>query len=162
MLCDKFGWNWTSGSGEQWQRRSTDKSQSKKLTWAFGSDELKRHDRFILRKLIKKYESNHRIFPARVINVQCPQTCRRQATCSSSLFCRIRACSASQLEVVDPVPKPVPLAQYCWDFSSVWVCTGTLAGVLADCMADRISWAFKIKQTLHSDFTRHYSHTLTF
>ena len=112
---------------------------------SLGSGELKKHDRFILRKLIKKYESNHRIFTARVINVQCPQTCRRQATCSSSLFCRIRACSASQLEVVDPVPKPVPLAQYCWDFSSVWVCTGTLAGVFADCMADRISWAFKIK-----------------
>ena len=55
MLFAKFGWNWTSGSGEEdengeslrhWQRqrrrRSTDKFWSEKLTWAFGSGELKR------------------------------------------------------------------------------------------------------------------------
>ena len=62
MLCAKFGWNWPSGSGEedenvkslrqQWQqqqrqrqqwrqRRTTDKFWSEKLTWAFGSGELK-------------------------------------------------------------------------------------------------------------------------
>ena len=58
MLCAKFGWNWPSGSGEedenvkslqqrqrQWQRRrrTTDKFWSEKLTWAFGSGELKTH-----------------------------------------------------------------------------------------------------------------------
>lgn len=48
-------------------------------------------------------------------------TCSKHVTCSSSLFCRSKACSASQLEVVEPVPKPVPLAQYCWDFSSAVV-----------------------------------------
>ena len=39
------------------------------------------------------------------------QTWSRHVTCSSSLLCRSRACSASQLDVVEPVPKPVPLAQ---------------------------------------------------
>ena len=50
MLCAKFGWNWPSGSREEdenvkslWQqrRRTTDKFWSEKLTWAFGSGELK-------------------------------------------------------------------------------------------------------------------------
>ena len=61
MLGAKFGWNWPSGSGEEdenvkslrrlrqqqqrqrqrWQRRTTDKFWSEKLTWAFGSGELK-------------------------------------------------------------------------------------------------------------------------
>ena len=54
MLCAKFGWNWPSGSGEedenvkslrqrqrQQRRRTTDKFWSEKLTWAFGSGELK-------------------------------------------------------------------------------------------------------------------------
>lgn len=42
-------------------------------------------------------------------------TCSRQVTCSSSRRCLVRACSTSQPEAVDPVPKPVPLAQYsCW------------------------------------------------
>ena len=58
MLCAKFGWNWPSGSGEEnenvkslrqrrqrrqrQRRRTTDKFWSEKLTWAFGSGELKR------------------------------------------------------------------------------------------------------------------------
>ena len=62
MLCAKFGWNWPSGSGEEdenvkslrrqrqqrqrqrrrRQRRTTDKFWSEKLTWAFGSGELKK------------------------------------------------------------------------------------------------------------------------
>ena len=58
MLCAKFGWNWPSGSGEedenvkslrrrrrqqrQRRQRTTDKFWSEKLTWAFGSGELKR------------------------------------------------------------------------------------------------------------------------
>ena len=58
MLCAKFGWNWPSGSGEEdenvksfrqckqrrcrQQRRTTEKFWSEKLTWAFGSGELKR------------------------------------------------------------------------------------------------------------------------
>ena len=53
MFCVKFGWNWPSGSGEedenvkilrqqrQQRRRTTDKFWSEKLTWAFGSGELK-------------------------------------------------------------------------------------------------------------------------
>ena len=52
MLCAKFDWNWPSGSGEedenvkslrqrQQRRRTTDKFWSEKLTWAFGSGELK-------------------------------------------------------------------------------------------------------------------------
>ena len=55
MLCAKFGWNWPSGSGEEDEnlkslrrqrrqrrrRRTTDKILSEKLTWAFGSGELK-------------------------------------------------------------------------------------------------------------------------
>ena len=56
MLCVKFGWNWLSGSGEedenvkslrqrrrqrQQRRRTTHKFWSGKLTWAFGSGELK-------------------------------------------------------------------------------------------------------------------------
>ena len=60
MLCAKFGWNWPSGSGEedenvkslrrqrqrqQRQRRPTDKFWSEKLTWAFGSGELKRQSK---------------------------------------------------------------------------------------------------------------------
>ena len=47
MLCAKFGWNWPSSSGEEdenvkslW-RRTTDKFWSEKVTWAFGSGELK-------------------------------------------------------------------------------------------------------------------------
>ena len=54
MLSAKFGWNWPSGSAEEenvkslrqchcWQqRRTTDKLWSEKLTWDFGSGELKR------------------------------------------------------------------------------------------------------------------------
>ena len=52
MLCAKFGWNWPSGSGEEdknvksvRQRRTKDKFRSEKLTWAFGSDELKNPSR---------------------------------------------------------------------------------------------------------------------
>ena len=47
MLCAKFGWNWPTGSGEDenvksWQRQqTTNKFWSEKLTWAFGSGELK-------------------------------------------------------------------------------------------------------------------------
>ena len=51
MICAKFGWNWLCGSGEEdknvkslqqrW-RRTTDKLWSEKLTWAFGSGELKK------------------------------------------------------------------------------------------------------------------------
>ena len=52
MICAKTGWNWPSGSGEedenvksvrqQQQRRgTTDIFWSEKLTWAFGSGELK-------------------------------------------------------------------------------------------------------------------------
>ena len=56
--CVKFGWNWHSGSHEEqkninrWrqQRRwRTDKFQSEKLTYAFGSDKLK-----IAEKITKK------------------------------------------------------------------------------------------------------------
>lgn len=39
-------------------------------------------------------------------------TWSRHVTCSSSSRCLVRACSTSQPEAVDPVPKPVPLAQY--------------------------------------------------
>ena len=56
MLCAKFGWNWLSGSGgedenvkslrqrrqRQQRRRTTDIFWSEKLTWAFGSGELKK------------------------------------------------------------------------------------------------------------------------
>ena len=65
MLCAKFGWNWSSGSGEedenvkslqtdrqtdrqtdgrtdgQTDRQTPDDSWSEKLTWAFSSGELK-------------------------------------------------------------------------------------------------------------------------
>ena len=57
ILCAKLGRNWPSGSGEvdenvkslgqrkrqrqQRQRRTTDTFRSEKLTWAFGSGELK-------------------------------------------------------------------------------------------------------------------------
>ena len=51
ILCAKFGWKSPSGSGEedenvkslrrQRRRRTTDKFWSEKLTWAFGSGELK-------------------------------------------------------------------------------------------------------------------------
>ena len=53
MLCAKFGWNWSSGSGEevenrkglqtdgQTDRQTTDDRQSDMLTWAFSSGELK-------------------------------------------------------------------------------------------------------------------------
>ena len=50
MLCAKFGWNWPSDSGEeyenvkslrlqrqQWERRITDKFWSEKLTWNCNS-----------------------------------------------------------------------------------------------------------------------------
>ncbi len=39
-------------------------------------------------------------------------TCKRQVTCSSSRRCLVKACSTSQPDAVEPVPKPVPLAQY--------------------------------------------------
>ena len=51
MRCAKFGWKRPRGSGEedknvkslqQRRRRLTDKFRSEKLTWAFGSYELKR------------------------------------------------------------------------------------------------------------------------
>ena len=52
MLCAKFGWNWPSGSWEEdenvnslrqrQRRRTTDRFWSEKLTWAFGSGELKK------------------------------------------------------------------------------------------------------------------------
>ena len=55
MLCAMFGWTWPSSSGEvkenvkslrkqrrQRRRRTTDKLWSQKLTWAYGSGELKR------------------------------------------------------------------------------------------------------------------------
>ena len=46
MLCAKFAWYWSSGSGEEdenvkQRQRTTDKFLSEKLTWAFGSGELK-------------------------------------------------------------------------------------------------------------------------
>ena len=53
MLCAKFGWNWPSGSGEEdrhgkslrrrrrQRRRTTDKFCLERLTWVFGSGELK-------------------------------------------------------------------------------------------------------------------------
>ena len=55
MICAKFGWNWSSGSGEEdenvkslqqrrrrrQRRRKTHKLWSEKLTWTFGSDDLK-------------------------------------------------------------------------------------------------------------------------
>ena len=55
MIYDKFGWNWSTGSGEedenlkslqrqrqrQRRRRTTDTFWSEKLTWVFGSGELK-------------------------------------------------------------------------------------------------------------------------
>ena len=52
MICTKFDWIWPSGSGEedenvkslqrrQRRRQTTDKFWSEKLTWAFGSGELK-------------------------------------------------------------------------------------------------------------------------
>ena len=66
MLCAKFGWNWPCGSGEEdenvkslrrqrrqrrrRQRRTTDKFWSEKLTWAFGSGELKRAVEIVDRK----------------------------------------------------------------------------------------------------------------
>jgi hypothetical protein len=55
MICAKFGYNWSSGSGEevenvkvyrrtdrQTDRRTPDNGRSEKLTWAFSSGELKR------------------------------------------------------------------------------------------------------------------------
>ena len=56
MLCAKFGWNWPSGSGgedenvkslqqrRQQRWRTKDKFWSEKLTWVFGSGELKSTD----------------------------------------------------------------------------------------------------------------------
>ena len=53
MFCTMFGWNWPSGSGEdenvksscqqrrQWRQQTMDKFWSEKLTWAFGSGEIK-------------------------------------------------------------------------------------------------------------------------
>ena len=70
MLCAKFGWNWSTGSGEEDEnvkslqrrrrqrhrrRRTTDKFWSEKLTWAFGSGELKTWDSTFL-YLSEKYE----------------------------------------------------------------------------------------------------------
>ena len=50
MLCAKFCWNWPFGSGEEenmkslrrlWRQQTADILWSEKLTWAFGSGELK-------------------------------------------------------------------------------------------------------------------------
>ena len=73
MFYAKFGWNWPSGSREenenvkslrqrrrrriQWQqrrRRTTDKLWSEKLTWAFGSGELKLIRNLILKSSIQE------------------------------------------------------------------------------------------------------------
>ena len=52
MLCAKFGWNWSSGSGIEhenvksvWQRQQRKRRQRRreKLTWAFGSGEVKKY-----------------------------------------------------------------------------------------------------------------------
>lgn len=52
-------------------------------------------------------------FQVLIINdISLLRTCRRQVTCSSSSLCLVRACSTSHPEAVEPVPKPVPLAQY--------------------------------------------------
>lgn len=52
MICDMFGWNWFSGSGEgqKCKKKNTDiqtdgqknKKGKWKLTWAFNSGELKK------------------------------------------------------------------------------------------------------------------------
>ena len=55
MLCTKFGWNWSSGSGEEKENgkslrqrgRTTDKLWSEKLTWAFDSGELKTYTHYL-------------------------------------------------------------------------------------------------------------------
>ena len=68
MLCAQFGWNWPSGSGEEYnvkslwqqqrqggqQRWTTDILWSEKLTWTFSSGELKRYNllRYICLEII--------------------------------------------------------------------------------------------------------------
>ena len=49
MLCAKFVWNWSSGSGEKnenmksFRRRTKGKFRSEKVDWAFGFSELKKY-----------------------------------------------------------------------------------------------------------------------
>ena len=65
FFCAKFGWCWPNGSGEedenvkslqrQRRRRTTDKFCSGKLTWAFGSGEVKRASpHFWLRNFVQE------------------------------------------------------------------------------------------------------------
>ena len=68
-------------------------------------------------------------------------TSNKHVTCSSSLFCLSKACSASQLDVVDPVPNPVPLAQYCCDFSLDVV--GAWVVDVGTCMALKMVYAYR-------------------
>ena len=52
LLCAKFGWNWPTGSGEEevnvksWQQRG--QIVIRKITWAFGSGELKKYIKLTL------------------------------------------------------------------------------------------------------------------
>ena len=69
MRCTKFGWNWPSGSGGKCEKFTTttttkaekndDNRQRTKLTWAFGSGELKkeRWDFFGFGNLFLNYPS---------------------------------------------------------------------------------------------------------
>ena len=79
MHCANFDWNWPNGSVEedgnvkslrqqrqqrQRQRRTTYKFWSEKLTWAFGSGELKKRTRI----------SNYSDRPRRLANYNCAFT----------------------------------------------------------------------------------------
>ena len=64
-LCLKFGWNWSSGSGEEDENvkslqtggRKRDNRQSDKFIWAFSSGELKKNQNQIQRLEIKLFVS---------------------------------------------------------------------------------------------------------
>jgi len=85
-------------------------------------------------------------------------TWRKHVTCSSSLFCRNFAWSMSQLEVVDPVPKPVPFAQYVCAFSSVLLfCCDAVVDV--DVAIDAVAWVAAIiiyTQSMHLQWIHKY------
>ena len=91
MHCCKFCWNWPSGSGEEdknvkslrqqrRRRRTPDKLWSEKLTWAYGSGELKK-------KTKKFFLDSSQLFLKDILHYSISQHFKRGLIPLQSQFC---------------------------------------------------------------------------